>query len=436
MIFKFKNIGIVEEANIELNGITVLTGLNDTGKSFLGKSIYSIIQTINNAGSFLNYERYQYAVNLLNGITASHRQFVPFTQEKLQQFNVSPINNRLGQSIVTRSLPVEGVINEIADYTERVKRDLEIAKGERTAKVIDDAITKIQLNTSSLISILEQNLDDESKYKAYFDRVVVQKIFQSQLNSVLNENELEINIEQGVSNLLKIVVDKNSTKTFVVNNDLFLNDATLIDTPTIIHLTDFITNILAFTPGGKQRGDLPHYYTDLAEKLRTAPLNSTASFFDIANKIKKIISGEFTIKSEDGGIVFMKNGNAIRPFNIATGVKSFGLLQLLLNSVYIGPASLLIIDEPEVHLHPKWEVEYAKIIIELSKLGVIILISTHSPYFLRALRKYSKEDEQIEGITKFYFGEKTGSNRTKFGDVTDNPEPIFRALAEPMMYLS
>lgn len=37
MILSLKNIGKVESAKVELNGITVIAGENDTGKSTIGK---------------------------------------------------------------------------------------------------------------------------------------------------------------------------------------------------------------------------------------------------------------------------------------------------------------------------------------------------------------------------------------------------------------
>ena len=37
-----KNIGKINEASIEINGITVIGGENNTGKSTLGKSLFSI----------------------------------------------------------------------------------------------------------------------------------------------------------------------------------------------------------------------------------------------------------------------------------------------------------------------------------------------------------------------------------------------------------
>ena len=36
-----ENIGIIKEADIQLNGMTVITGYNDSGKSTLGKALYS-----------------------------------------------------------------------------------------------------------------------------------------------------------------------------------------------------------------------------------------------------------------------------------------------------------------------------------------------------------------------------------------------------------
>ena len=42
MILSLKNIGKVESAKVELNGITVIAGENDTGKSTIGKALYSI----------------------------------------------------------------------------------------------------------------------------------------------------------------------------------------------------------------------------------------------------------------------------------------------------------------------------------------------------------------------------------------------------------
>ncbi|HLP57367.1 MAG TPA: hypothetical protein VK186_00990, partial [Candidatus Deferrimicrobium sp.] len=43
----FKNTGMVEQADIRLDGLTVIAGENDTGKSTIGKILFSIFKTFN-----------------------------------------------------------------------------------------------------------------------------------------------------------------------------------------------------------------------------------------------------------------------------------------------------------------------------------------------------------------------------------------------------
>ena len=91
MKFSFRNLGIIEKADIEVNGLTILTGLNDTGKSFISKAIYSIIKAFNEAVIQIDRKRYTAVVGLINQMNLTHRQFVPFTQEKVQKFNPAPV---------------------------------------------------------------------------------------------------------------------------------------------------------------------------------------------------------------------------------------------------------------------------------------------------------------------------------------------------------
>lgn len=39
-----KNIGLVESAEINIGGLTVITGHNSVGKSFIGKAIYGVVK--------------------------------------------------------------------------------------------------------------------------------------------------------------------------------------------------------------------------------------------------------------------------------------------------------------------------------------------------------------------------------------------------------
>lgn len=43
---KYKNIGLISEAEIDLNGITVIAAPNNSGKSFLAKSLYMLLESL------------------------------------------------------------------------------------------------------------------------------------------------------------------------------------------------------------------------------------------------------------------------------------------------------------------------------------------------------------------------------------------------------
>ena len=96
---------------------------------------------------------------------------------------------------------------------------------------------------------------------------------------------------------------------FKLKNILLLNDATLIETPTIIQLAKFLTNALAFPNLRKlysQRSDLPYTYYDLLGKINI-PGTVSQEFQGIFNEIKGIIGGELLYKIEDNSLVYVKD---------------------------------------------------------------------------------------------------------------------------------
>lgn len=68
---------------------------------------------------------------------------------------------------------------------------------------------------------------------------------------------------------------------------------------------------------------------------------------------------------------------------------------------------MLIWDEPEIHLHPKWQVELAEVLIRLTKSGIPIVVSTHSPYLAQGIRYFSAK-YAIEDFFNYYLAEDNG----------------------------
>lgn len=76
--------------------------------------------------------------------------------------------------------------------------------------------------------------------------------------------------------------------------------------------------------------------------------------------------------------------------NISSGMKPFLILKTLLDKGVFKCGGVLIFEEPEVHLHPEWQLRLAEILVLLrAKLGVSIVLNTHSPYFINAVEVYA-----------------------------------------------
>lgn len=87
---------------------------------------------------------------------------------------------------------------------------------------------------------------------------------------------------------------------------------------------------------------------------------------------------------------------------MATGSKCFATIKQLIDNRQISKDSLLILDEPESHLHPEWQNIFAEIIVLLVKeWGIKVLLTTHSPNFVLALDTYSIKNK-IKSVTNFY----------------------------------
>lgn len=72
----------------------------------------------------------------------------------------------------------------------------------------------------------------------------------------------------------------------------------------------------------------------------------------------------------------------LKMINLSTGMKNFVILKQLLQNGSIDENGIVILDEPEIHLHPEWQLKFAEIIVLLQiEFGVHVLLNTHSPYF-------------------------------------------------------
>ena len=94
---------------------------------------------------------------------------------------------------------------------------------------------------------------------------------------------------------------------------------------------------------------------------------------------------------------------------------------------------MLIWDEPENHLHPKWQIEFAHLLVKLAKAGIPVVVSSHSPYFIQGIRYFSNKEE-MNPYVNYYLAENSDnySGLSTLENVTEDLNQVFMKLAEPL----
>ena len=123
----------------------------------------------------------------------------------------------------------------------------------------------------------------------------------------------------------------------------------------------------------------------LMEKTR-GPFAAVAS--DMENEL---LGGNITLDATAGNgypeITFRHGGSAVPLHRCSSNISEIAPLSLYLKHV-VDKSSLLIMEEPEAHLHPASQLVLAKYIVRLVRGGASILMTTHSVFLLEKLAKY------------------------------------------------
>lgn len=129
-------------------------------------------------------------------------------------------------------------------------------------------------------------------------------------------------------------------------------------------------------------------YTDEGKLVKGLDIRSLGEY---PGGIEKWIDDVTYIKENGGSFIkslwLSKGGNLINISNLSSGELSlffrfFSLLKLIEDN------SLVLIDEPETHLHPKWAQKFMHMLKEIFKsFKVHIIIATHSPFIVYEVPK-------------------------------------------------
>lgn len=445
-----KNVGKILSADITLNGLTVIAGANDTGKSTIGKFLFSIVKAISRYEQDLNEGKEKIVLEKIEKLFFRLRRIPEYElgEQFRSEFYPKTFLNQIKIYFDSNQGSIWG--DNDGSYLDKVFENKESFILNLPKERQKDFLKDLKEIKESLI----YNEDKKEQKKRALSRVLFSE-FQSEVSPKTNTDQSEINYTVGSSDILKIKLRKNTITEFETFDELVFRDVIYIETPLLLQMYDLIQS--ASTLFAEDDEDDRHFSSrlrpkvslhvkDLIAKIDNAKYYASGLFesnfvhFETLKRISDIINGGFIFDAEKRNFSFSQRHNKkgsvdIKPINIASGIKSFGLIQLLLQANTLNDTSLLIIDEPENHLHPEWQVKYASMIIELIKKDIFIIINSHSPYMIQALRYFGEKAEVSEKISYHYAELNSNESQSVIKDVSNDLNIIFSKLAAPLKEL-
>lgn len=174
-------------------------------------------------------------------------------------------------------------------------------------------------------------------------------------------------------------------------------------------ITDFLSNILEIDE----------------TRNRSTVYNEDALLLE-----KTILQGSIAIQRQDHGypeIGYRRDKHTFPLHRVSSMVTELAPIVLYLRNL-LAPGDLFIVEEPESHLHPTYQLQMARLLTDLVNRELRLLVTTHSDYFLGALSnsiRLGSLEEKVSNpgvspvnkdrVTAYVFGKsgKTGSRMTK-----------------------
>ena len=193
-----KNIGKVKEANIKIDGITVIAGENDTGKSTISKSLFTVFNSFYNIDKKISEQQKDIIKFTIAKNFSDNLEFIKsivFKNNFEDTFNINQLVNEIIENSEIYKYNEVNLKNKVVEHSQ--KYNLNFTKDEDINEITEKIKEILNIpNAETEKSILNKNLNVE---------------FNKQINNIFSDEEgiIEIKIKD---KKIKIEIFENKIK--------------------------------------------------------------------------------------------------------------------------------------------------------------------------------------------------------------------------------
>lgn len=367
---KIENLGNIKKANIEIGKLTILSGPNNSGKTYLNYILYAFLE-----------RRFQFRNSFFKDIVKYGKQQGTYklNLEKFLNEKFEKLKNNVEITFKKSLDNFFSAENEtFKDFNLNIIKNINDVK-KRILKQKIGTELKVGKN-NKIVCKVEKEENDFICHIIFYDSDIPLQVYEDFISSVL----IEYIFEEMNNEVFLMPAERTGLNLFYKE----LNDK-----------RNALVNHLQ-----KNKIDPMDVIRDLIISKYPQPIADYISFLNNLNNLKKnkshleflnkllhkMIQGKYGV-DKDGSIFFkpykknFKGNNFKNKIDLhlsSSAVKTFFSLEFYIQHM-AKDGSYLIIDEPELNLHPDNQRKMARLLAYLVDAGVNVILTTHSDYIIK-----------------------------------------------------
>ena len=482
LIMGVKDYKSINRAGIEINRINVITGVNGSGKSTLSKILYSflaanskkrkdlileiLIRHVNGIIDYLesvldkeilpehfstndsydeildNYNKlFEIAEDFENSADERKKELYDVLLEKLNEINKLLVDEGFSEE----NLLIPSMIDDLSEFINRIT-----SINESVSQDI-----KNKLNDIEFLIFEYSHVEDEAQYASMEMKLVTHDLMNLIYGKDEPLNSFKIMFEilgrefiRDIDNFAFFIgKDKNQSFSVAfdyffengfIDNVFYVDNVSILDLKysdkKLIHMDDLFNNLGYLN--SKSNDNKSQLILEKIENIIKGSYDNP-NFFRTEISVPEDEPSYIRLKKRFSrfGMDLKKEDRKVRTttHNTASGIKQIGIIQILLGNNKLKEDDYLIIDEPEVNLHPEWQFKFAEILVLLARdLKINVYLNSHSPFFVEAIDAFTEFYDMQDEINYYLAEESQNEGKYDFNKIgSDELYKIYDNLGRP-----
>ena len=370
MQIKVKNLGILRQAEFSLGDMTIICGGNNTGKTYATYALFG----------FLYYWKLMFSIDIEDAIIER------LLNDGIIHLNLDDYAQEIYKKIAKDSQNYTQVLPKIFDAPERRFKNTEFqVQLTSDANYLDREYQRefgsFNLN---LLSLVKNKDSPELMVTLLSQKDKVRRIPDSYIKRTISDSLIEIILKQFFPNPFIVSAERTGTGVFRKELKFYRNRLQ----EEISQYEDHRDLLDIFF---KKSNNYPlpiQKNVDFTQDLETVSKKTSfvaECYPDLLKDFADIIAGDYTVTQNDE-LYYIPEGETL---GLSIDESSSAVRSLLDIGFYLKhiaqPGDLLMIDEPELNLHPENQRRVARLLARLVNLGIRVFVTTHSDYLIKEL---------------------------------------------------